>query len=229
MIYLFDDTSGLYISKYINTLEFTDVLVHVSAISGGEVKLMEPSLRNAEWIFIHKSFKDSEGGPREVYDYVVNEIADYGDEVPLILFSDEDRPEPQIDRDYKNLIEAYKKSVFYSRLSSFLENRRMSGESKIDLLLYGAGVEIEKVAESGGRILTANRTKADGDIIGLEDFSAADMMYVINSARPNIEIEYATLMQLVEQGRVSAGTLRRNINGIIESFIVYGTNIHHWE
>lgn len=229
MIYLFDDTSDLYISKYINTLEFTDVLVHVSAVSGREVKLMEPSLRGAEWIFIHKSFKDSEGGPREVYDYVVNDIADYGDEVPLILFSDEDRPEPQIDRDYKNLIEAYKKSVFYSRLSSFLENRRSLGEAKIDLLLYGAGVEVEKVTESGGRILTSNRTKADNDIISLDDFSAADMMYVINSARPNIEMEYATLMQLVEQGRISARTLRRNINGIIESFIVYGTNIHHWE
>ena len=229
MIYLFDDTSDLYISKYINTLEFTDVLVHVSAVSGREVKLMEPSLRNAEWIFIHMSFKDSEGGPREVYDYVVNDIADYGDEVPLILFSDEDRPEPQIDRDYKNLIEAYKKSVFYSRLSSFLENRRSLGEAKIDLLLYGAGVEVEKVTESGGRILTSNRTKADDDIISLDDFSAADMMYVINSARPNIEMEYATLMQLIEQGRISARTLRRNINGIIESFIVYGTNIHHWE
>lgn len=229
MIYLFDDTSDLYISKYINTLEFTDVLVHVSAVSGREVKLMEPSLRGAEWIFIHKSFKDSEGGPREVYDYVVNDIADYGDEVPLILFSDEDRPEPQIDRDYKNLIEAYKKSVFYSRLSSFLENRRSLGEAKIDLLLYGAGVEVEKVTESGGRILTSNRTKADNDIISLDDFSAADMMYVINSARPNIEMEYATLMQLIEQGRISAKTLRRNINGIIESFIVYGTNIHHWE
>jgi hypothetical protein len=229
MIYLFDDTSDLYISKYINTLEFTDVLVHVSAVSGREVKLMEPSLRGAEWIFIHKSFKDSEGGPREVYDYVVNDIADYGDEVPLILFSDEDRPEPQIDRDYKNLIEAYKKSVFYSRLSSFLENRRSLGEAKIDLLLYGAGVEVEKVTESGGRILTSNRTKADNDIISLDDFSAADMMYVINSARPNIEMEYATLMQLIEQGRISARTLRRNINGIIESFIVYGTNIHHWE
>lgn len=229
MIYLFDDTSDLYISKYINTLEFTDVLVHVSAVSGREVKLMEPSLRGAEWIFIHKSFKDSEGGPREVYDYVVNDIADYGDEVPLILFSDEDRPEPQIDRDYKNLIEAYKKSVFYSRLSSFLENRRSLGEAKIDLLLYGAGVEVEKVTESGGRILTSNRTKADNDIISLDDFSAADMMYVINSARPNIEMEYATLTQLIEQGRISARTLRRNINGIIESFIVYGTNIHHWE
>lgn len=229
MIYLFDDTSDLYISKYINTLEFTDVLVHVSAVSGREVKLMEPSLRGAEWIFIHKSFKDNEGGPREVYDYVVNDIADYGDEVPLILFSDEDRPEPQIDRDYKNLIEAYKKSVFYSRLSSFLENRRSLGEAKIDLLLYGAGVEVEKVTESGGRILTSNRTKADNDIISLDDFSAADMMYVINSARPNIEMEYATLMQLIEQGRISARTLRRNINGIIESFIVYGTNIHHWE
>ena len=229
MIYLFDDTSDLYISKYINTLEFTDVLVHVSAVSGREVKLMEPSLRGAEWIFIHKSFKDSEGGPREVYDYVVNDIADYGDEVPLILFSDEDRPEPQIDRDYKNLIEAYKKSVFYSRLSSFLENRRSLGEAKIDLLLYGAGVEVEKVTESGGRILTSNRTKADDDIISLDDFSAADMMYVINSARPNIEMEYATLTQLIEQGRISARTLRRNINGIIESFIVYGTNRHHWE
>jgi hypothetical protein len=103
------------------------------------------------------------------------------------------------------------------------------GEAKIDLLLYGAGVEVEKVTESGGRILTSNRTKADNNIISLDDFSAADMMYVINSARPNIEMEYATLMQLIEQGRISARTLRRNINGIIESFIVYGTNIHHWE
>ena len=90
MIYLFDDTNDDYITQYIRLIEFTDVLVHKSKISAKEVKLMEPALKNAEWIFMHKSFKDSETGAKDVYKYVVNTIADYGDDVPLILFSDED-------------------------------------------------------------------------------------------------------------------------------------------
>jgi hypothetical protein len=229
MIYLFDDTNEAYISQYIRLLEFTDVLVHKSQISGKEVKLMEPALMNAEWIFMHKSFKDSEGGPRDVYKYVVNTIADYGDEIPLILFSDEDRPNPVIDRDSKNLIESYKKSVFYSRLASFLENRRSTGTANIDLLLYGAGVEIEKVTSSGNRLLAAVRGKDENDYISMENFSSADLMYLINSARPEIKIEFSQLMELIESGQISIAKYRYNIRQVIESYIVYGTNIHCWK
>ena len=229
MIYLFDDTNEAYISQYIRLLEFTDVLVHMSRISGREVKLMEPALINAEWIFVHKSFKDSEGGPRDVYKYVVNTVADYGDEVPLILFSDEDRPNPVIDRDCKNLIESYKKSVFYSRLASFLENRRSTGIANIDLLLYGAGAEVDKVTSSGNRLLAAVRGKNDDDTVCVGDFLPSDLMYIINCARPAIGIEYSQLAELIERGEIAVGEYRRNLRELIESYIVYGTNIHSWK
>ena len=229
MIYLFDDTNEAYISQHIRLLEFTDVVVHKSQISGKEVKLMEPALMNAEWIFMHKSFKDSEGGPRDVYKYVVNTIADYGDEVPLILFSDEDRPNPVIDHDSKNLIESYKKSVFYSRLASFLENRRSTGKANIDLLLYGAGVEIEKVVASGNRLLAALRCRNEDEMVSNDDLTSADLMYVINSARPAIGVEYSQIVELIENGHMTVGTYRQNLKEVIESYIVYGTNIHSWK
>lgn len=229
MIYLFDDTNEMYIQKFFQPLEFTDVLVYKSCVSGREVRLMEPSLSNAEWIFIHKSFKDSEGGPREVYDYIVNDIADYGDEIPLILFSDEDRPTPIIDKESKNLIESYKKSVFYSRLASFLENRRISGMANIELLLYGVGGEIEKIINAGIKLLTAVRTKGETEKLSLADISVTDLMCLINSARPNIGIEYSVLMQRIETLSIRVGDYRSNIKAIIESFIEYGTNIYSWK
>ena len=229
MIYLFDDTNEAYISQYIRLLEFPDVLEHKSQISGKDVKLMEPALLNAEWIFMHKSFKDSEGGPREVYKYVVNTIADYGDEVPLILFSDEDLPNPVIDRDSKNLIESYKKSVFYSRLASFLENRRATGSANIDLLLYGEGVEVEKVIASGNRLLRVIRCKKDNDLLTIDDVMPSDLMYLINCARSSIGIEYSHLIELIEGGNLTVARYRLNIKEIIESYIVYGTNIYCWK
>lgn len=229
MIYLFDDTNDDYITQYIRLIEFTDVLVHKSKISAKEVKLMEPALKNAEWIFMHKSFKDSETGAKDVYKYVVNTIADYGDDVPLILFSDEDLPKPVIDRDSKNLIESYRKSVFYSRLALFLANRRSTGRANIDLLLYGTGGEISKVISSGNRLLAAVRSKQDEECVCVEDFSPSDLMYIINTARPYICIEYSQIFELIEVGKLSVAQYRYNIKAVIESYIVYGKNIHNWK
>lgn len=229
MIYLFDDTNNTYIQKYIQPLEFTDVLKHISCISSKEVKLMEPSLMNAEWIFIHKSFKDSDGGSREVYEYIVNDIADYGEEVPLILFSDEDLPKPSVDKYCENLVESYQKSVFYSRITSFLEDRRSSGSANIELLLYGAGIEIEKVVSSGNRLLASIREKEDNSFLNTSDVSPVDLMYIINTARPNVNVEYADIVEKIEGGVMNVADYRHNIKSIIESFIVYGTNIHSWK
>lgn len=229
MIYLFDDTNSAYIQQYIQPIEFTDVLRHVSAVSSRDVKAMEPSLLNAEWIFIHKSFKDSDSGSREVYEYIVNDIADYGEEVPLILFSDEDLPKPSIDKYCSNLIEAYQKSVFYSRIAAFLEDRRASGHANIELLLYGAGIEVEKVTAAGNRLLALLRGRDDSTLLKSSDISPVDLMHVINSARPNVGIEYVSLMDAIEGGNITISNFRYNLKSIIESFIVYGTNIHSWK
>jgi hypothetical protein len=63
----------------------------------------------------------------------------------------------------------------------------------------------------------------------MEDVSSADLMYLINSARPEIKIEFAQLVELIENGQVSIAQYRYNIREVIESYIVYGANIHSWK
>lgn len=229
MIYLFDDTNPRYISERINLQEFTDVIEHVSQAGLEDVLILEPALKEAEWIFIHKSFKDSDGGLRRVFEKISYDIASDGDEVPLLWFSDEDPAEPHADEDCTNFIDKYKKSVFYSRLSAFLEDRRKTGEVNIELLLFGEGLEQRTPVVVAEKILTNLRCKDDNDKVSLSDISSSDLMYLINTSRPQIGVEYLSIMRDVESGKISVKDFKQNIRRVAESFIVYGTNIYNWK
>lgn len=229
MIYLFDDTKQSYISDKINLLEYTDVIEHVSQASLNDVLQMEPALLNAEWIFIHKSFKDSDGGLRKVFEKVSYDIANDGDDVPLLWFSDEDLANPHIDEDCDNFIDGYKKSVFYSRLSKFLEDRRQTGHSKIELLLYGEGQEQLTPVVAAENLLNDLRDKDNNELVSLAELSSSDLMHLVNTSRPQIGIEYLTIVKKIENGEMTVKEFRENIRSIAESYIVYGTNIHNWK
>lgn len=229
MIYLFDDTKQSYISDKINLLEYTDVIEHVSQASLNDVLQMEPALLNAEWIFIHKSFKDSDGGLRKVFEKVSYDIANDGDDVPLLWFSDEDLANPHIDEDCDNFIDGYKKSVFYSRLSKFLEDRRQTGHSKIELLLYGEGQAQRTPVVAAENLLNDLRDKDNNELVSLAELSSSDLMHLVNTSRPQIGIEYLTIVKKIENGEMTVKEFRENIRSIAESYIVYGTNIHNWK
>lgn len=229
MIYLFDDTNPRYIAQYINLLEYTDVIEHVSGACLNDVLQMEPALLDAEWIFIHKSFKDSDGRPRKVFEKVSYDIANDGDDVPLLWFSDEDLAEPHVDEDCANFIDGYKKSVFYSRLSKFLENRRKTGSCKIELLLFGEGLEQRTPVIAAETLLNDIRDKDDTAFVSLSEISSSELMYLINTSRPQIGLEYLAIVKKIENGEISVKEFRENIRSIAESYIVYGTNIHNWK
>jgi hypothetical protein len=190
---------------------------------------MEPALLNAEWIFIHKSFKDSDGGLRKVFEKVSYDIANDGDDVPLLWFSDEDLANPHIDEDCDNFIDGYKKSVFYSRLSKFLEDRRQTGHSKIELLLYGEGQAQLTPVVAAENLLNDLRDKDNNELVSLAELSSSDLMHLVNTSRPQIGIEYLTIGKKIENGEMTVKEFRENIRSIAESYIVYGTNIHNWK
>lgn len=229
MIYLFDDTNPRYIAQYINLLQYTDVIEHVSQACLNDVLQMEPALLDAEWIFIHKSFKDSDGRPRKVFEKVSYDIANDGDDVPLLWFSDEDLANPHIDEDCDNFIDGYKKSVFYSRLSKFLEDRRQTGHSKIELLLYGEGQEQLTPVVAAENLLNDLRDKDNNELVSLAELSSSDLMHLVNTSRPQIGIEYLTIVKKIENSEMTVKEFRENIRSIAESYIVYGTNIHNWK
>jgi hypothetical protein len=190
---------------------------------------MEPALQDAEWIFIHKSFKDSDGGPRRVFEKVSYSIANDGDDVPLLWFSDEDLAEPHIDEDCDNFIDGFKKSVFYSRLSKFLEERRRNGSSKIELLLFGEGLEQRTPIIAAETLLNDLRAKDEDAILLLSEISSSELMYLVNTSRPQIGIEYLSLIKKIDAGEITVKEFRENIRSIADSYIVYGTNIHNWK
>lgn len=229
MIYLFDDTNPRYIAQYINLLQYTDVIEHVSQACLNDVLQLEPALLDAEWIFIHKSFKDSDGRPRKVFEKVSYDIANDGDDVPLLWFSDEDLANPHIDEDCDNFIDGYKKSVFYSRLSKFLEDRRQTGHSKIELLLYGEGQEQLTPVVAAENLLNDLRDKDNNELVSLAELSSSDLMHLVNTSRPQIGIEYLTIVKKIENSEMTVKEFRENIRSIAESYIVYGTNIHNWK
>ena len=229
MIYLFDDTKESYIADKINLLEYTDVIEHVSEACVSDVMQMEPALQSAEWIFIHKSFKDSDGGPRKVFKKVSYDIANDGDDVPLLWFSDEDLAEPHVDEDCDNFIDSYKKSVFYTRLPKFLEDRRRTGVSKIELLLYGEGLEQRTPVIAAETLLNNLRDKEDSALFSLSEISTSELMYLVNTSRPQIGLEYLSIVKKIENGEITVKEFRENIRSIAESYIVYGTNIHNWK
>ena len=229
MIYLFDDTNSRYIAQYINLLEYTDIIEHVSQACLNDVLQMEPALLDAEWIFIHKSFQDSDGRPRKVFEKVSYDIANDGDDVPLLWFSDEDLAEPHVDEDCDNFIDGYKKSVFYSRLPKFLEDRRKTGRTKIELLLFGEGLEQRTPIIAAETLLNDIRDKEDSTFVSLSEISSTELMYLINTSRPQIGLEYLSIVKKIENGEITVKEFRENIRSIAESYIVYGTNIHNWK
>lgn len=229
MIYLFDDTNPQYISERINLLEFTDVIEYVSRASVDDILLMEPALREAEWIFVHKSFRDSVGGSKKVFEKVSYDIANDGDDVPLLWFSDEDIAEPHIDEYSNNFIDGYKKSIFYSRLCAFLEDRRKNKSANIGLLLYGEGLEQRTPVLIAEALLNAIRSKDGGQVMTMSDISTSDLMYLINISRPAINTEYASVVRKIENGEMFVKDFKDNIKRIADSFIIYGTNIYNWQ
>ena len=233
MIYLFDNTSSEFIKKYINPLEYTDVLYFSPSATMDMVETMTTALEAADWIFLHRSF---EAEYEDEYYMIAEDIADWGKKVPLLIFSDGDMPEPVINKQTATYIQSYKKSEFYSSLPGFLSSIRANGKTDIQVLLTKswannpANSEMQEhpnISELGKELLVGIRALNQDDkassYIDLEK-----LKLILDYSQPEIGIQTETILAEVENGVLKVGKIRELINKVIDSYNNYGKNIYTW-
>ena len=226
MIYLFDDS----VVQGINPLDFTDCLCLVKTLSIEQMERMEAAIANADCIMVHKSFRDEGGHTANVRERLTEDISEFGDTIPLVLFSDGDmagRPEVENDR----FVSAIKKSEFYLRLPAFLEHYRSTNKIEMALLVTGKSLDVVSAISLGKAILdnVTLRFMEDQEMVPSAVLSLPEFGRLLNVANPEAQISFDAIASQIKEGRISMAQLRSNIRNTITDFTVYGRNLHRWE
>ena len=122
MIYLIDDTPIQMLRGYFDPNTYEDCFRRIDSLPLEDVS----SLAGASCVLMHSSYNNAFVRRR------VLDVLDYGDVVPVVLFSDGDNEEAEYNGD--NYIISIKKSILYGRLPAFLKEFRERGSVNLKIL-----------------------------------------------------------------------------------------------
>ena len=216
MIYLIDDTPQSQISTFLNLEDYSDILDRREDLSLEDADY----LMDADCILIHTSYHN-----RSVLNKIRETVCDFGDNVPLVMFSDSDLPEPVFDGENRNFIETFKKNVMYSMLPGFLQYYRGSGKADLNVLAYGEQWIRKEVNTMASKLLSKIMFLKGDSPLDKDDIDAESLMTILNLSQPEIGV---TLYDILEDEQ-PVKEFRENINAITESFNTYGKNVYHWK
>lgn len=216
MIYLIDDTPQSQISTFLNLEDYSDILDRREDLSLEDADY----LMDADCILIHTSYHN-----RSVLNKIRETVCDFGDNVPLVMFSDSDLPEPVFDGENRNFIETFKKNVMYSMLPGFLQYYRGSGKADLNVLAYGEQWIRKEVNTMASKLLSKIMFLKGDSPLDKDDIDAESLMTILNLSQPEIGV---TLYDILEDAQ-TVKEFRENINAITESFNTYGKNVYHWK
>ena len=215
MIYLIDDTPVEMIQKYLNLVDYKDEITRIENL---DVSMLD-ELKGADCILIHSSYHDAQMKKKTIA------IADYGDEIPLVIFSDGDLPAAEWDGD--NFITAFKKSLMYSYLPVFLATYRSTGKVNLKVLSDGEHYIRTEVANLATAIQGPLMFFGENAAVILNEVQMGALGRLVNLSQPEIGVSLETITE--ELPAMKVGELRSKINGIVEDFNRYGKNIHSWK
>lgn len=216
MIYLIDDTPQSQISTFLNLEDYSDILDRREDLSLEDADY----LMDADCILIHTSYHN-----RSVLNKIRETVCDFGDNVPLVMFSDSDLPEPVFDGENRNFIETFKKNVMYSMLPGFLQYYRGSGKADLNVLAYGEQWIRKEVNTMASKLLSKIMFLKGDSPLDKDDIDVESLMTILNLSQPEIGV---TLYDILEDEQ-TVKEFRENINAITESFNTYGKNVYHWK
>lgn len=214
MIYLIDDTPVEMLHRYLKVEDFSDTLTRVEELDAAALA----TLRGCDCILIHSSFHDSQMKKK------VFQIADYGDEIPLVSFSDGDLPEAEWDGD--RFITAFKKSVMYSFLPVFLSSYRKTGSIDLKILAEGEHHLRKDAGTLATTILTPLMFIGEKAHVILNDVQKNALKELLELSQPEIQLTFADIQE--EIGSMTVGDLRLQVSRIVDDFNKYGKNVHSW-
>ena len=186
MIYLIVDTPQSHICTFLNLEDYSDILDRREDLSLEDADY----LMDADCILIHTSYHN-----RSVLNKIRETVCDFGDNVPLVMFSDSDLPEPVFDGENRNFIETFKKNVMYSMLPGFLQYYRGSGKADLNVLAYGEQWIRKEVNTMASKLLSKIMFLKGDSPLDKDDIDAESLMTILNLSQPEIGV---TLYDILE-------------------------------
>jgi len=187
-------------------------------------------LVDADCIMVHKTFCSSNKAYQDMETYASED----GRAIPFVAFSAGDNETAVYNEGQDPLsISGLRKAVFYERLQSFIDYFRTSGTVNLKILAYGNDYQKVLVRTWAVNILRVIVGKTGK--MNLEDLSAiancstskqqSDFKQLMDAAN----INYADLLEALEDDPITYSHFRTNINNIVNSFNQYGKNICTWK
>ncbi len=236
MIYLIDDNQNSqrqnqYNINFIEDGTFNGYLTSVERIEKREKAndiLHLKFLQNAKCILLHITTEDWDvekgflSGSTSNVRKIKEEIADFGDKIPLVLFSN-NMGEPEVENPH--FIRGIKKNLFYEHLKVFVEYYKNTGEIELQILAWGKNFQAKEVRNIGNIVLEAIISQKNTDKLDLKNLPKQFQEFIKLSFS---NISYEVFLDDLEKNPVTISEFREKIQSIIESYLQYGENIYTW-
>lgn len=194
-------------------------------------------LKNADCIFLHSTTEDYDkdkgflSGSTKNAKNIKEEIAKWGELIPLVLFSNT-LSMNEVEYSYEsnpNYISSIKKNLFYERLYDFMEYYKNTNKVELRIIAWGKNFIREEISKLAIEILQALDSKKASDILLLSDLSK-----VLKSLKSFIELSFSSenlneILNDIEDNPLEVKGFKKKINQITESFSKYGKNIYSWK
>ncbi len=217
-VLLIDDPNK-YNSAFVNEGKYSSILYRISNME--DLKKCN-NYEDYSCVFFHRSFCGS-----ELACYMVKKSTQCGQLIPIVEFS-----LGQISHDFNTNDGAsylkLNKEVLYRNLELFLTDYQKTNKIVLELLIYGKQFDVENLRKCATRILKLTSTKhiilSEQDIEPIKE----DIAFLISQSQPQIGIQYVDFLKKVQDGEISSDQISYNVKRIVESYVQYGENIHHW-
>ena len=243
MIYLIDDNQtdqrlNLYNISFVEEDTFKGYLTSIERLEKRE-KANDIShlsfLKDAKCILLHtttEDWDDEKGflpGSTTNAGKIKEDIADFGDKIPLVLFSNGMSETVYSQKENPNLIREIKKNILYEHLYDFVEYYKNTGEIELRILAWGKNFQAKEVSH-----LANNLLETTAFLNGTEPFDISRLSNTQQDFKALIEMSlpdtgYLDILSDLENNPISIGDFRNRVNLLSESFLKYGKNIYPWK
>ena len=232
-VVLIDDNSknqrGVYDASFVDDEEYSDCLFHVEKVNS---KSDLSFLNDASCVMIHDSLDDYDGGEFKSDSHKAKEKIEedvQSMDLPYVLFSDGHSMTADWREGIPNVVFSIKKSEFYRHLKPFLDHYRETGEVDLRLIAYGKDFLKQLMSQWCQTIISKLANIPDDEVINTSMIDNRSLRLIIENAQPKIGVSFDDVMCDIEDGHITAGCLRNNINNILSSVKKYGKNISSWK
>ena len=232
-ILLIDDNSKnqreVYDAAFVDEEEYSDCLSHIEQVnSQSDLSFLD----DVSCVMIHDSLEDYVNGEFKSDSHKAKdriEDAIQSKNLPYVLFSDGHGMDADWRENMPNVVFSIKKSEFYRHLKSFLDNYRKTGKLDMRLIAYGKDFLKQLMSSWCQAFIIKLADTPDDEVIDTSKVDKHSLRLIIENSQPKVGVSFNDVMCDIEDGNITAGYLRNNVNNILSSVKKYGKNISSWK